>query len=99
MIGVNVTFDYGDDGFDRARVIGVAENARAMFEGMAGLRFKFFTLEEKHHLARNFYVWDSKDAAERFFSPELTERVTGLYGVAPTIDFVEIAQIVDNASS
>ena len=34
-----------------------------------------------------------------FFSPELTERVTDLYGVAPTIDFVEIAQIVDNASS
>ena len=99
MIGVNVTFDYGDDGFDRACVIGVAENARGMFEGMAGLRFKFFTFDEKHHVATNFYVWDSKDAAEGFFSPELTERVTGLYGVAPTIDFVEIAQIVDNASS
>ena len=99
MIGVNVTFDYGDDDFDRVRVIGVAENARRMFEGMAGLRFKFFTIDEKHHVARNFYVWESKDAAERFFSPELTERVTGLYGVAPTVDFVEIAQLVDNASS
>jgi hypothetical protein len=99
MIGVNVTFNYGDDAFDRARVIGVAENARGMFEGMAGLRFKFFTFDEKHHVATNFYVWDSKDAAQRFFSPELTERVTDLYGVAPTIDFVEIAQIVDNASS
>lgn len=99
MIGVTVTFDYGDDGVDRARVIGVAENARGTFEGMAGLRFKFFTLDEKNHVARNFYVWDSKDAAEGFFSPELKERVTGLYGVAPTIDFVEIAQMVDNVSS
>jgi hypothetical protein len=49
-------------------------------------------------VATNFYVWDSMDAAEGFFSPELRERVTGLYGVAPTIDFVEIAEIVDNAS-
>jgi hypothetical protein len=99
VIGVNVTFEYDDDEFDRSRVIGVAEKARGMFEGMPGLRCKFFTLDQEHHRATNFYVWDSKDAAEGFFSEELRERVTGLYGVAPTIDFVEIAQMVDNASS
>ena len=98
MIGVNVTFQYDDD-FDQARVIGIAENARGMFEGMPGLRFKFFTFDDTRHRATNFYVWDSKEAAEGFFSEELRERVTGLYGVAPAIDFVEIAQIVDNASS
>ena len=32
MIGVNVRFQY-EDSFDRARVIGVADNARATFEG------------------------------------------------------------------
>ncbi len=99
MIGVNVTFQYGDGEFDRARVVGVAENARGMFEGMPGLRCKFFTFDEAHRRATNFYVWESKEAAEGFFSKELRERVTGLYGVAPTIDFVEIAQMVDNASS
>jgi heme-degrading monooxygenase HmoA len=98
VIGVNVIFEYDDD-FDRARVIAVAENARGMFEGMPGLRYKFFTFDDKQHRATNFYVWDSKDAAEGFFSEELRERVTGLYGVRPTIDFVEIAQMVDNASS
>ncbi len=98
MIGVNVTFEY-DDSFDRARVIEVAENARGMFEGMPGLRFKFFTFDEAHHRASNFYVWDSDDAAEGFFSDELRERVTGLYGVPPTIDFVEIAQVVDNSAT
>ena len=46
--------------------------------------------------ATNFYVWDSKEAAENFFSKELRERVTSLYGVAPTVDFVQIAQVVDN---
>jgi hypothetical protein len=99
VIGVNVTFEYGDDDFDRARVLAVAQNARGTFEGMPGLRFKFFTLDEKHHRATNFYVWDSRELAESFFSDELRERVTGLYGVAPTIDFVEIAEIVDNSSA
>ena len=98
MIGVNVTFAYDGD-FDRSRVSKVAENARAMFEGMPGLRFKFFTFDEKQQRATNFYVWDSQETAERIFSDELRERVTGLYGVAPTIDFVEIAQIVDNTGS
>lgn len=97
MIGVNVKFEYGDQ-FDRARVLAVAQNSRSMFEGMPGLRCKFFTLDDKHHRATNFYVWDSQDAAESFFSDELRERVTGLYGVAPAIDFVEIAQIVDNSA-
>jgi len=98
MIGVNVTFEY-DSNFDRARVITVAENARVMFEGMPGLRFKFFTFDDAHRRATNFYVWDSKDVAESFFTDDLRERVTGLYGVPPTIDFVEIAQIVDNLGS
>jgi len=96
MIGVNVTFEYEGD-LDRDRVINVADKARAMFEGMPGLRFKFFTFDQKQQRATNFYVWESRDAAEGFFSEELRERVTGLYGVSPRIDFVEIAQIVDNS--
>jgi hypothetical protein len=98
LIGVNVTFDY-DGTFDRSRVTKVAENARAMFEGMPGLRFKFFTFDEKNQRATNFYVWDTTEAAEGFFSEELRERVTGLYGVVPSITFVEIAQMVDNSGS
>jgi heme-degrading monooxygenase HmoA len=96
VIGVSVTFQYDED-FDRARVISIAENARETFEGMPGLRSKVFTVDDAGRRAMNFYVWESADAAKSFFSEELRERVTGLYGVAPTIDFVEIAQIVDNS--
>jgi hypothetical protein len=58
MIGVSVVFDCDGD-FDRSRVLEVARNARTMFEGMPGLRFKVFTLDEKQQQAMNFYVWDS----------------------------------------
>lgn len=96
MIGVSVVFD-SDGDFDRSRVITVAKNARTMFEGLPGLRFKFFTLDEKAGRATNFYVWDSLEAAEAFFTDELRQRVTGLYGVSPTISYLEIAEFVDNS--
>jgi heme-degrading monooxygenase HmoA len=97
VIGVTVTFNY-KDGFDRARVMEIAANARVMFEGMPGLLYKFFTLDPEQGRAMNFYVWDSEEAARDFFSPELRERVTGLYGTAPTIAYVEIAEVVENRS-
>ncbi len=98
MIGVSVTFQYDED-FDHARVVSIAENARGTFEGMPGLRSKVFTVDDAKRRAMNFYVWESADAAKSFFSEELRERVTGLYGVEPTIDFVAIAQLVDNSDA
>ena len=74
----------------------IAEAARTQFEGMPGLRSKTFTLNSEKREATNFYVWDSAETAEAFFSDEMRERVTGLYGVRPTVDFVEIAARVDN---
>ena len=95
MIAVTVTFQYDGD-FDRERVLKVAEGARALFEGMPGLHYKFFTFDEGRSRAVNFYVWESDAAARAFFSDELVARVTGLYGVGPTVEYAEIAQAVEN---
>jgi heme-degrading monooxygenase HmoA len=96
MIAVFVTFE--SDSIEAARVREVAAEARGRFEGMPGLRAKLFTLDETQHRATNVYVWESDDAARQFFSDELVERVTGLYGVRPQIEFAEIVEAVDNAS-
>ena len=95
MIGVFVTFRYGDN-FNAQTVRKIAETARARFEGMPGLRSKAFTLNSAKREATNFYVWDSEDAAKAFFSDKLLERVTGLYGVRPSVEFVQIATLVEN---
>lgn len=95
MIGVFVTFRYGDN-FDEQALRKIAESARAMFEGMPGLRSKAFTLNSGKREAANFYVWDSEDAAKAFFTDQLLERVTGLYGVRPSVEFVQIATLVEN---
>jgi hypothetical protein len=95
MTGVFVTFTYDGD-LDRDRVENVAREARKLFEGMPGLRYKFFTLDPERRRAVNFYAWDAEDAARGFFDDALLERVTGLYGTPPTVDYVEIAEVVDN---
>jgi heme-degrading monooxygenase HmoA len=96
MIGVIVTFRY-DDGVDADAVTRIAEGAAERFRGMPGLRSKAFTVDPDENAATNFYVWESEEAAHAFFTPELTERVTGLYGVAPSIRYVQIAELVDNS--
>ena len=87
MVGVFVTFRYGDN-FDERAVQKIAETARARFEGMPGLRSKAFTLNSGKREATNFYVWESEEAARAFFTDELLNRVTGLYSARPTVEFV-----------
>ena len=55
-----------------------------------------FTVDEQNHRATNVYLWDTEEAARGFFSEELVEGVTGLYGVRPTVTFVKVAELVDN---
>jgi heme-degrading monooxygenase HmoA len=92
---VIIEFQYGDE-FDRARVAGIAREARGSFEGMPQLRQKAFTIDEQNRRATNVYLWESEDAARGFFNEELVDRVTGLYGVRPTVAFSEVAELVDN---
>src|SRR5262245_50587508 len=96
MIGVFVTFRYGDD-FNEQAVRQIAATARPKFEGMAGLRSKAFTLNPAKREATNFYVWDSEDAARAFFTEALLKQVTGIYNVRPSVEFVQIAALVENA--
>ena len=95
MIGVFVTFHYGDN-FNEQAVRKIAETARGRFEGMPGLRSKAFTINSGKREAINFYVWDSEDVAKAFFTDQLLERVAGLYGVRPRVEFVQIATLVEN---
>src|SRR5262249_6101924 len=98
MIAVLVHFHY-ESGFSEARLRQVAEAARAKFEGMPGLRSKAFTIDPVNREALNFYVWQSEEAAKAFFSPQLIDRVGGLYGVRPTLQFVEVAALVETRAS
>ena len=95
MLGVFVSFRC-DGNFNERAAREIAEKVRARFVGMAGLRSKAFTFNCEKRQAINFYVWESEDAAKAFFTEDLLERVTGLYGVRPTVELVQIAALVEN---
>ena len=97
MIGVLVTFTKPDK-FDRATVAKIADEERGTFEGMPGLRFKSFTLDDDGR-ARNFYLWDDEEKARAFFTEEVVDMVTGIYGVAPEIEYFEMLEFVDNSGT
>jgi hypothetical protein len=98
MIAVFVTFEY-PEGFDRKRILGIAEKAKGAFVGMPGLRSKAFTLDDENRRATNVYLWESRETARAFFTPQLAERIRGLYGVPARIEFAEVAALVDNAAA
>jgi heme-degrading monooxygenase HmoA len=95
MIAVYVTFRYGSD-FDEAKLHKVAASVSGKFVGMPGLRQKAFTVNAAKREATNVYLWQSEEAARAFFNEAMLERVTGIYGVRPTIEFAAIAELVDN---
>jgi hypothetical protein len=96
VIGVIVTFHY-QDGFDAKRLTSAAESARASFEGRAGLRYKFWTVDEAAREAINFYVWASEEEAREFHTEGFIRLVTEIYGVTPSLRYVQVAQVVSNA--
>jgi hypothetical protein len=96
MHGVIVEFQYGDE-FEADRIAAIAHEARGRFEALPGLRQKAFTVDAAHRRATNVYLWDSEELARAFFNDELVERVTALYGVRPSVSFVEVAELVDNS--
>jgi hypothetical protein len=98
MVGVFVTFRYGAD-YDAAKLRKVAEEARPRFEGVPGLRSKVFTLNRETREATNFYLWETESACKQFFTDELLARATALYGVRPSVSFVDVAALVDNAQA
>ena len=95
MIGVLVRFHYDAD-FNEQRVRKVADGARERFVGLPGLRSKAFTVDPEKKEAVNFYVWESESAARAFFTPELVDRVAGLYGTQPNVQFTDVIGLVEN---
>jgi hypothetical protein len=79
------------------------EQARALFEGSApkyqgapGLVRKYYLVGEDG-TGGGVYLWESREAAERMYSPEWKKMIADRYGAAPQISYFDTPVIVDNA--
>jgi hypothetical protein len=79
------------------------EDAKAVYErsvpnyqGAQGLVRKYY-LFGQDQVGGGVYLWQSRDAAEKMYSPAWKKMITERYGTAPEITYYETPVIVDNA--
>jgi hypothetical protein len=65
---------------------------------VSGLLRKNYFVAEDGRRAGGIYVWESKARAQEFFSPDWQRMVTGNFGVAPEILYLDSPVMVDNTA-
>ncbi len=70
--------------------------ANSMFKDMPGLLSKQFCYDENTGNGHSVYLWETQEKAEAFFSPAFFEHFHEVFGVEPTITYLDILVLVDN---
>lgn len=67
-----------------------------MFKSVPGLIRKYFLLSEQGDAAGGVYLWESREAAERFYNNGCSDMIFQKYGSQPSIVYFDSPVIVDN---
>lgn len=57
---------------------------------------KQFCYDETIGDGHSVYLWESEEQAEEFFSPDFVEHFRRVFGVDPTITYLDIRLLLDN---
>lgn len=66
------------------------------FRNMPGLTRKCFVVSDDGRTAGGVYLWESRTAAERYYTQEWVADQTARFGVAPTLTWLETPVVTDN---
>ena len=66
------------------------------YQGIPGLLRKNYWMSEDGRRAGGIYVWESRDAADRVYTPEWQSFVESKYGTPPQIEYLHSPVMVDN---
>ena len=79
------------------------DEAKAIFQSTApryqaqpGLVRKYYVLSEDGMTAGGVYLWESRAAAEALYTDAWRDFVTGKYGTAPQVTYMDCPVVVDN---
>ena len=73
--------------------IGAANN---IFKDLPGLLSKQFCYDETTGNGHSVYLWESRARAEEFHSPAFVQHFRDVFGVEPTVTYLDILVLVDN---
>lgn len=75
-----------------------AKAAGERFRGLPGLRSKHFLFDPATRLGGGMYVWESRAAAEAYYTPEWSARMAELCGATPEVSIYEVPLVIDNTA-
>jgi hypothetical protein len=74
----------------------IYEKSVPNYQSAPGLVRKYY-LFGQDHVGGGVYLWQSREAAEKMYSPTWKKGITERFGAAPEISYFETPVIVDNA--
>jgi hypothetical protein len=81
-----LTFDQAGDSF---------EKGAPAYQTAAGLQRKHYLLGEHGDVGGGVYFWESRDAADAFYSEAWSSRLAERFGSAPVVEFFSSPLSVD----
>ena len=82
---------------DHDKAVEISLSSTPTFAGLKdkGLLMKYY-LSNEFGGSGGFYVWESKEAADAWYTPEWSARLQKTYGVKPSVTFFDSFVQVDN---
>jgi hypothetical protein len=97
MHTVIVTYKIDRD-FDRQKLIEMFSAASPMFQNASGLVRKYFCFQADISTGKSVYLFESRNAADDFFSEAFLQQMEKLFGNRPEAIHLDTLMIIDNAA-
>ena len=83
---------------DSAAAAEMFRGSAPKYQALPGLLRKYYLYDKASHTGGGCYLWESREAAEKFYDAEWCSFIADRYGSAPRLTFFETPVIVDNVS-
>ena len=80
----------------RAVMLENFKGVEAHFRSIPTLIRKYFAYDEANHTGHSVYLWESEEAATKFFSDEFVANFQEKFGTKPELFGVDTLMVVDN---
>lgn len=97
MITAIVRFKLPAD-IDSAKAAEMFRATAPRYQGLPGLIRKYYIYDSESHTGGGCYLWESREAAERFYNADWRRMITERYS-NPELSYFETAVVVENTDA
>ncbi|MGE3076317.1 MAG: YdhR family protein [Dehalococcoidia bacterium] len=98
VIATVVTFRHTQKSYDRTRLEAINRSTAPKYAGLDGLVSKAYWYDDAALENGGIYLWSSREAAEATHDEAHLARLEELYGVRPSVRWMDVPVFVNNAT-